>query len=80
MPLVLGTSHQVSYSAGCAMTRRTSKDDDLESEISRFSSMTDAEIRVALAKLGIDPQPTIEQVKQLVRQRLIAWRRMEKRE
>ena len=56
------------------MAAKTSHDDELDAEISRFDTMTEAEVDAELARLGIDPQPTIEHVKALIRQRLAAWR------
>ena len=40
-----------------------------------YESMDEAEINEELRKAGIDPRPTIDAVKQLVRQKLIQSRR-----
>jgi hypothetical protein len=47
--------------------------EDLDAEIRRYETMPIEEVNAELARLGIDPQPTIDAVKKLVEAKLKEW-------
>jgi hypothetical protein len=50
-------------------------DDDLACDINRFEQMTEEEVDHELARMGVDPAPTVAYVLSLVKAKMAAWSR-----